>query len=75
MITFQEAIKRMKRRGTKSIRWTFPDKQIEYQYIPSNLMRNYDGSSAGSGEDPNKIVLQQKVWRNGDHPRFSNLHC
>lgn len=72
MHTWQEAITRMSRRGSKSVRWTLADRVIEYKYIPATSARNYDGSSAGAGQDPNTTILQQMVWRDGGQPRFSN---
>lgn len=67
-----EAIKRMSRRSSKSVSWTLKGMTVEWRYIPATAARNWDGSSAGSEEDPNRIILQQKVWRDGSNPRFTN---
>jgi len=68
----EEAVKRMKRRGKKSVQWSLKNVTVEWKYIPQTSARNYDGSAAGVGNDPNKEVLQQTVWRFGNLPRFSN---
>jgi hypothetical protein len=59
----QEAIKRMTRRGTQKVSWTLPGIEVEWSYIPATAVRNYDGTPAGSGNDPSRVVLQQVVYR------------
>ncbi len=71
-MTPEEAIKRMKRRNTNCVRWSKGDVTIEYRYIPATAARNWDGSSAGSGNDPNQTILQRMTWETGCNPRFSN---
>lgn len=72
MHSWDEAAKRMKRRNVKSVRWTLVGKTIEYRYVPATAARNYDGSSAGGGQDPDRIILQQMIWREGAAPHYSN---
>jgi hypothetical protein len=67
----EEAVKRMSRRGKKSVSWTLKDRTVE-KYIPATAARNWDGSSAGSGNDPNQEILQRMTWANDGKPRFSN---
>lgn len=68
-----EAVKRMQARKKQSISWTLLGLIVEYQYIPATSARNYDGSAAGDGQDPNRIILQRIVWRNGEAPRYTNF--
>ena len=68
----QEAIRRMTCRNTRSIRWTLYDVTIEWKYIKASQARNYDGTLAGDGLNPNAVVLQQMVWKVGSEPRYTN---
>lgn len=56
----EEAIKRMARRSTQRVCWTLAGRQIEFRRIPATAARNYDGSLAGDGNDPNRIILQKR---------------
>ena len=71
-LDMEEAVARMQRRGKQSVRWTLKGITIEWKYIPATEARNYDGSSAGHGQDSNKIILQRMVWREGKDPRYTN---
>jgi hypothetical protein len=68
----EEVVKRMARRRKKSIKWTLETVTVEWKYIPATEAKNYDGSDAGSGNDPAQEVLQQTTWKLGGSPRFSN---
>lgn len=61
-----EAAKRMARRHTNKISWTFPDFSVEWEYTTQT--RNYDGSF---GTPQDKPVLMQTVWRSGSSPKYS----
>ena len=67
-----EAASRMARRGVKQVAWTLPGCKIEWSYISADKARNWDGSPAGSGNDPNRQILQLMVWREGGLPRYTN---
>lgn len=66
------AIARMKKRGAKKVSWTYPDKKIEFSYIPAALARNYDGSHAGFPSNPTRLIIQRKVHCNGRLPHYTN---
>lgn len=68
----QEALNRMNRRGTKSVIWTLPDRTIKFSHIPSTQARNWDGTFAGDGNDPSKLILERMDWRDGCDPRYTN---
>jgi len=67
-----EAVKRMRLRKTFSITWTLKTIQVEWSYIRATQVKNYDGTPAGDGQDPDRIVLQQMTWRNGHKRRYTN---
>lgn len=71
-MTQQEAITRMNRRGTKQVQWTLSDRIVRFRYIPATSARNWDGSMAGSGNDPNQEILELMTWVEGGTPRFTN---
>lgn len=68
----EDAIARMKRRGTKSVRWSLVDRRIEYSIIKAGNARNWDGSPAGDDQNPKREILQLMVWRKGGDPRYTN---
>jgi hypothetical protein len=60
-----EAIKRMKKRHTKTIRWTLKDITVEWLLIPATEAKNWDGSPAGQGNKPHQEILSRMVWKEG----------
>lgn len=71
-LNMSEAIARMQRRSKTSIQWTTLGLTVRWRYIPATAVRNWDGSPAGSGNDPNQQVLERMTWQDGGVPRFSN---
>jgi hypothetical protein len=68
----EQAVKRMSARSSKALKWTLKGVTIEWRYIPATSARNWDGSSAGGGQDASKEILQRMVWKDGACPRFTN---
>lgn len=68
-----EAVKRMRARNKQTVSWTLSEQTVEWSYIPATSARNYDGSAAGDGQDPNRIILQRIVWQHGEAPRYTNF--
>lgn len=67
-----EAVKRMRRRNKQSVSWTLSELTVEWSYIRATEARNYDGSSAGHGHNPNRIILQRIVWQDCQ-ARYTNF--
>ena len=68
-----EAIARMQRRNKKSVCWTLKNETIRWRYIRATSARNWDGTPAGEGNDPNKEILEKMIHRNEQPPRFTNF--
>lgn len=68
-----EAVARMKKRNTSKISWTLKNVRIEWEYIPATNVRNYDGTYAGSGNNPEQKVLQCLIQREGRMPTYTNF--
>lgn len=67
-----EARKRMQSRKSRRVCWTYPHMIVEFKLISAHQARNWDGSSAGQGNDLNQTILQRMTWVNGQSPRFTN---
>lgn len=68
----QEAISRMSRRKSTKVEWTLADRTIRFSSIPATAAKNWDGSTAGEGNNPEQKILEQMVWEQGKAPRYTN---
>lgn len=68
----KEATKRMSRRNTQCVSWTLNGVTVEWKRIPATMARNWDGSLAGAGNDPNQVILQRMTWHDDRMPTYSN---
>lgn len=67
-----EALKRMQKRGSKSVQWTLSRATIRFSKISATSARNWDGSPAGQGQDPSRMILEKMYWAVGETPRYTN---
>lgn len=67
-----EALKRMQRRTCESVQWTLPHATIRFSKISATSARNRDGSPAGQGQDPSRIIIEKMYWPDGGDPRYTN---
>jgi hypothetical protein len=56
----------------EGVTWKTSDRIIEFKFIPATHVRNWDGSAAGEGNDPNQIILQKKVTQKGRRNYYQN---